>query len=59
MSKSEILHELYNQCREISFYDCPEIIASAESEEEEDFFRIVTDFVLQQQQKKVIAEKRF
>ncbi|MBD5528158.1 MAG: hypothetical protein HDR02_07070 [Lachnospiraceae bacterium] len=59
MSKTEILHELYNQCREINFNDCPEIIASAESEEEAVFFKIVTDFVLQQKQKKVIAEKRF
>lgn len=59
MSKAEILHELYNQCSEINFNDCHEIISGVESEEEADFFMAVTDFVLQQKQKKVIAEKRF
>lgn len=46
MSKSELLHELYNQCKDISFDKSPEILSSAQSEEEADFFRIVTDFVL-------------
>ena len=59
MSKSELLHELYNQCKEINFDESSEILSSAESDEEADFFRIITDFVLQQKQKKVIAEKRF
>ena len=59
MSKSELLHELYNQCKEINFDESSEILSSAKSDEEADFFRIVTDFVLQQKQKKVIAEKRF
>ena len=59
MSKSELLHELYNQCKDINFDESPEILSSAQSEEEADFFRIVTDFVLQQKQKKVILEKRF
>lgn len=59
MSKSELLHELYNQCKEINFDESPEILSSAKSDEEADFFKIVTDFVLQQKQKKVIAEKRF
>lgn len=59
MSKSELLHELYNQCKDINFDESPEILSSAKSDEEADFFKIVTDFVLQQKQKKVIAEKRF
>lgn len=59
MSKSELLHELYNQCKDINFDESPEILSSAKSEEAADFFRIVTDFVLQQKQKKVILEKRF
>lgn len=59
MSKFEVLHELYNQCKEINFNESLDILSNAKSEEEEDFFRVVTDFVLQQKQKKVIAEKRF
>lgn len=59
MSKSEVLHKLYAQCKEIDFTESYEIVSNAESEEEADFFRMVTDFILQQKQKKVIEEKRF
>ena len=59
MSKTEVLHELYKQCKEINFDESYEIITSASSEEEADFFRAVTDCILQQKQKKVIIEKRF
>lgn len=59
MSKAEILHELYEQCKEINFTESHDILASAKSQEEADFFNTITDFILQQRQKKVIAERRF
>ena len=59
MSKSEVLHELYSQCKEINFTESHEILSHAKSTEEAEFFRVVTDFVLQQKQKKAIEEKRF
>jgi len=59
MSKSEILHKLYDQCQEIQFDDSQEILMNAKSSEEAEFFQFVMDFILQQKQKKVIAEKRF
>ena len=48
MSKSELLHELYNQCKDINFDESSEILLSAKSDEETEFFRIVKDSVLQQ-----------
>jgi hypothetical protein len=59
MSKSEVLHELYNQCKDINFDESFALMKEANSREEEEFFRVVTDFVLQQKQQRVIAEKRF
>ena len=59
MPKYEILHELYEQCKSIDFYETSELVGMAQTKEEKDFFNIVMDFILQQKQKKVIAEKRF
>ena len=59
MSKAEVLHELYEQCKDINFDESYQLIKNARSEEERDFTRIVADFILQQKQKKVILEKRF
>ncbi len=59
MSKSEILHELFRQCQDISIFDTQDLVTSAESEDEAEFINIVTDYVLQMKQRKVIAEKRF
>ena len=59
MSKSEVIHELYEQCKDINFDESYQFIKNARSEEERDFARIIADFILQQKQKKVILEKRF
>ena len=59
MSKNEVLHELYEQCRDIEFDQSHELIVNAASKEEADFIRGVTDLILWEKQKKVIAEKRF
>lgn len=59
MSKSEILHDLYNQCIDIEFNESTELITSASTDDEKEFIRIVTDFALQRKQKKVIQENRF
>lgn len=59
MSKSEVLHELYTQCKEINFTESHEILSHAKTTEEAEFFRAVTDFILQQKQRKAIEEKRF
>lgn len=59
MSKSEILHELFLQCQDITIYDTQELVTAAQSEEEAGFINAVTDYVLQMKQKKAVAEKRF
>ncbi len=59
MSKTEILHELYEQCKDIDFDESYDIVSSAKNPDEKDFFKTVTDFILCQKQKKAIAEKRF
>ena len=59
MSKSEVIHELYEQCKDINFDESYQLIKNARSEEERDSIRIIADFILQQKQKKVILEKRF
>ncbi|MBR6400809.1 MAG: hypothetical protein IKS17_06255 [Firmicutes bacterium] len=59
MSNTEILHQLYEQCKDINFDESYDIISNAADDDEADFFRTITDFILQQKQKKVIAEKRF
>jgi len=59
MSKSEILHQLYEQCNNMRSDDRFELLENAESQEEQDFILYVMDYLLQQRQKKVIAEKRF
>ena len=59
MSKSEILHELFLQCQDITIYDTQELVTAAQSEEEAGFISVVTDYVLQMKQKQVIAQKEF
>ena len=59
MSKSEAIHELYEQCKDMNFDESYQLIKNARSEEERDFTRVIADFILQQKQKKVILEKRF
>ena len=59
MTKSELLHKLYEECKTLNPTDNQELIPLAKSEEEADFIRVVSDFILQQRQKKAIAEKRF
>ena len=59
MSKAEMLHELYEICKDINIYEVGNLITRAEDEEEKGFIRTMTDYILQQEQKKVVAEKRF
>ena len=59
MSKTEAIHELYEQCKEIDFDESYQLIKNARSQEERDFVRVISDFILQQKQKKVILEQRF
>ncbi len=59
MTKYEILHELYEQCKKIEFNETSDIMSMAETTEEKNFFNLITDYILQQKQKKVIEEKRF
>ena len=59
MSKSEAIHDLYEQCKDMNFDESCQLIKNARSEEERDFTRAIADFILQQKQKKVILEKRF
>ena len=59
MLKSEAIHELYEQCKEMDFDESYLLIKNARSEEERDFTRAVADYILQQKQKRVIMEKRF
>ena len=59
MSKSETLHQLYNECKNIEFDESFDLIENAETDDEKKFIKIVTDFILQHKQKQAIAEKRF
>ena len=59
MTKAEVIHQLYNECKTINFDDTYELIKDVQDDEEKDFIRLVTDFILQQKQKRVILEKRF
>ncbi|MBR1737704.1 MAG: hypothetical protein IJ736_11925 [Firmicutes bacterium] len=59
MTKSEILHQLYEECKEIEFNESSELIKCAKSDDERKFIKIVTDYVLQVKQRNAIAEKRF
>ncbi len=59
MSKYDVIHELYEQCKDIEFHESSELAEQAVSDEEKAFIHMVSDFILQQKQKKVIAEKRF
>lgn len=59
MLKSEAIHELYEQCKDMDFDESYLLIKNARSEEERDFMRAVADYILQQKQKRVIMEKRF
>lgn len=59
MSKSEVLHELYEQCKDLNFDETYQLIKNAGSQEEREFLRVITNCILQQKQKKAIREKRF
>ena len=59
MSKSEILHQLYNECKDIEFDESYDLIKDAKSIEEREFIQLVTDYFLQVKQAAAIAEKRF
>ena len=59
MLKSEVIHELYEQCKDMNFDESYQLIKNAKSEEERDFIRAIADIILQQKQKKVILENRF
>lgn len=59
MSKSEVLHQLYNECKDIEFDESYELIKKAETEDEKKFIQYVTDYILQLKQKVAISEKRF
>ena len=59
MTKSEILHQLYNECKDIEFDESYDLIKRANSVEERRFIQLVTDYFLQVKQATVISEKRF
>ncbi len=59
MSKSEVLHQLYNECKNIEFDESYELIKKAKTDDERKFIQCVTDYVLQLKQKNAINEKRF
>lgn len=59
MSKYEVIHELYEQCKDIEFHESSELIEQAKTEDEKGFINLVSDYILQQKQKAVIAAKRF
>lgn len=59
MSKSEVIHELYEVCKDINIDEADDLIIQADNAEEKGFIRTLTDYILQQKQKRVVAEKRF
>ena len=59
MTKLEILHQLYNECKDIEFDESYDLIKRAKSVEERKFIQLVTDYFLQVKQAAVISEKRF
>ena len=59
MSKSEIIHELYEVCKDINIDEADDLVIQADDTEEKGFIRVLTDYTLQQKQKRVVAEKRF
>lgn len=59
MSKSEVVHELYEVCKNINIEEADDLVVQAENDEEKGFIRTLTDYILQQKQKEVVAEKRF
>ncbi|MBR1628801.1 MAG: hypothetical protein IJ679_06000 [Lachnospiraceae bacterium] len=59
MSKSEVLHRLYEECQDIDFMDTHELAKRAKTEEEADFIRMVIGYLLKKRQEKAILEKRF
>ncbi|MBR4588630.1 MAG: hypothetical protein IKO30_10005 [Lachnospiraceae bacterium] len=59
MVKADILHELYEACKEINIDEADDIVVATKDEDEKIFVRTVTDCILQQKQRKIIAEKRF
>ena len=59
MCDVELMHNLYEQCKDMDFDESCELIKEARSDEERNFIWAVADYILQQKQKKVILEKRF
>ena len=59
MSKAEVIHELYEVCKNINIDEADDLVIQAEDAEEKGFIRTLTDYILQQKQKRVVAEKRF
>lgn len=59
MSKSEVIHELYEVCKDINIDEADALVVQAVDAEEKGFIRTLTDYILQQKQKRVVAEKRF
>ena len=52
MYDTEVLHELYEKCKDIDFDEGFDVVSAAKSEDEAEFFWAVTDFIIQQKQKK-------
>lgn len=59
MSKAQIFHEMYLECRDIEFTDIDEILNDEQTEDEKEFIVLIYNFILQKKQKKVIEEKLF
>lgn len=59
MSKSEVLHQLYNECKDIEFDESYDLIKEAKTDDERKFIELVTEYILQVKQKAAIAERRF
>lgn len=59
MSKSEVIHKLYEVCKDINIDEADDLVVQAADAEEKGFIRTLTDYILQQKQKRVVAEKRF
>lgn len=59
MSKSEMLHNLYEECMNIELSEISELIKNAQSEGEKKFINCVIDCILQIKQKAVVNANRF
>lgn len=59
MSKTDVVRELYNQCKDMDIEETMDLVLDAADKEEQDFFSVVSDFILQKRQRQVIEQKRF